>query len=191
MEKEANKWITLNRGEYLVTINNVLYKVSITDEKNVSVNDVAYAIDFKKMNDDEYKLRIADDSYEIEFSDINTKKSPTTATDLSSKLSIKVNGMLIQASVDDQRSLVAQSWLRRKPHISKPNTLRAPMPGLVTKILVQQGDIVQRGGVLLVLEAMKMENEIRALQKCKIENVSVHPGATVERNEELLKIIEI
>jgi biotin carboxyl carrier protein len=191
MEKEANKWITLNRGEYLVTISNVIYKVSIIDEKNVTVNDIAYTIDFKKLDDDVYKLNMTNLSYEIEFSDFNTIKPLTSSTDLSSKLNIKVNGMLMQAIVDDQRSLVAQSWLRRKPHVSKPNTLRAPMPGLITKILVQQGEIVPRGGVLLVLEAMKMENEIRALQKCKIENISVHPGATVERNEELLKIIEI
>jgi biotin carboxyl carrier protein len=191
MEKETSKWITLNRAEYLVTINNVIYKVSLIDEKNVTVNDVAYAIDFKKVNDDVYKLSMTNLSYEVEFSDFITKKSPITSIDLSSKLNIKVNGLLMQAIIDDQRSLVAQSWLRRKPHISKPSTLRAPMPGLITKILVQQGEIVPRGGVFLVLEAMKMENEIRALQKCKIEFVSVRPGATVERNEELLKIIEI
>jgi biotin carboxyl carrier protein len=110
---------------------------------------------------------------------------------LSSKLQVNVNGSLMQAIVDDQRSLVAQSWLLRKPHISKSITLRAPMPGLITKVLAHQGLTVQMGGVLLVLEAMKMENEIRTLQQCKIESVFVQPGVTVERNDELLKIIEI
>jgi biotin carboxyl carrier protein len=191
MEKEANKWITLNRGEYLVAINDVTYKVFITDEKNITVNDSAYHVELKKVKDDVYVLDLMNDSYEIEFLDFTAKRTLTTLTNLSSKLNIKVNGVQMHAIVDDQRSLVAQSWLRRKPHISKPNTLRAPMPGLVTKIMVQQGEIVQRGAVLLVLEAMKMENEIRALQKCKIESVIVHSGATVERNEELLKIIEI
>jgi len=42
-----------------------------------------------------------------------------------------------------------------------------------------------------VIEAMKMENEIRTLQQCKIESVFVQPGATVERNSRLIKIIEI
>jgi biotin carboxyl carrier protein len=65
------------------------------------------------------------------------------------------------------------------------------MPGLITKVLAHQDMIVQMGGVLLVLEAMKMENEIRTLQQCKIESVFVQPGATVERNDKLLKIIEI
>jgi biotin carboxyl carrier protein len=191
MEKEANKWVTLNRGEYLVNIRNEIYKVCIGDEKSVTVNDRAYAIDFRKIKDDVYTLNLFDSSFEITLSDFHESKSKMESTKLSSKLQINVNGSLMQAIVDDQRSLVAQSWLLRKPHISKTTILRAPMPGLITKILAHQGMIVQTGGVLLVLEAMKMENEIRTLQQCKIESVFVQPGTTVERNDELLKIIEI
>jgi biotin carboxyl carrier protein len=191
MEKEANKWATLNRGEYLVSINNEIYKVCIGDEKNVTVNDTVYTIDFRKIKDNVYILNLFDSSFEIMVSDFHESKSATESMKLSSKLQVNVNGSLMQAIVDDQRSLVAQSWLLRKPHISKSTILRAPMPGLITKVLVHQGMIVQMGGVLLVLEAMKMENEIRTLQHCKIESVFIQPGATVERNDELFKIIEI
>ena len=191
MEKEANKWVTLNRGEYLVNIGNEIYKVCIGDGKSITVNDVAYSIDFLKIKDDVYTLNLSDSSFEITISDINENKSESASAKLSSKLQVNVNGSLMQAIIDDQRSLVAQSWLLRKPHISKSIILRAPMPGLITKVLAYQGATIQMGGVLLVLEAMKMENEIRALQQCKIESVFVHPGATVERNDELLKIIEI
>jgi biotin carboxyl carrier protein len=191
MEKEANKWVTLKRGEYLVNISNEIYKVCIGDGKSVTVNDVAYRIDFRKIKDDVYVLNLFDSSFEVTVSDLYETKSESASTKLSSKLQVNVNGSLMQAIVDDQRSLVAQSWLLRKPHISKSTTLRSPMPGLITKVLAHQGMIVQMGGVLLVLEAMKMENEIRTLQQCKIESVFVQPGATVERNDELLKIIEI
>jgi len=191
MEKEANKWVTLNRGEYLVNINNEIYKVCVVDGKSVMVNNAAYTIDFRKIKDDVYALNLFDSSFEITISDFYESKSLTASMKLSSKLQVNVNGSLMQAIVDDQRSLVAQSWLLRKPHISKSITLRAPMPGLITKVLAHQGLTVQMGGVLLVLEAMKMENEIRTLQQCKIESVFVQPGATVERNDELLKIIEV
>jgi biotin carboxyl carrier protein len=191
MEKEANKWVTLNRGEYLVNISNEIYKVCIGDGKIVTVNDVAYTIEFRKIKDDVYTLNLFDSHFEITISDFHESKSITESAKLSSKLQVNVNGSLMLAIVDDQRSLVAQSWLLRKPHISKSTTLRAPMPGLITKVLAHQGMIVQMGGVLLVLEAMKMENEIRTLQRCKIESVFVQPGATVERNDKLLKIIEI
>ena len=138
-----------------------------------------------------YTLNLFDSHFEITISDFHESKSITESAKLSSKLQVNVNGSLMLAIVDDHRSLVAQSWLLRKPHISKSTTLRAPMPGLITKVLAHQGMIVQMGGVLLVLEAMKMENEIRTLQRCKIESVFVQPGATVERNDKLLKIIEI
>jgi biotin carboxyl carrier protein len=191
MEKEANKWVTLNRGEYLVNISNEIYKVFVGDGKSVTVNDVEYTINLRKIKDDVYTLNLFDSSFEITISDFYESKLVTVSTRLSSKLQVNVNGSQMQAIVDDQRSLVAQSWLLRKPHISKSITLRAPMPGLITKVLAHQDMIVQMGGVLLVLEAMKMENEIRTLQQCKIESVFVQPGATVERNDKLLKIIEI
>jgi biotin carboxyl carrier protein len=191
MEKETNKWVTLNRGEYLVNISNEIYKVFVGDGKSVTVNDVEYTINLRKIKDDVYTLNLFDSSFEITISDFYESKLVTVSTRLSSKLQVNVNGSQMQAIVDDQRSLVAQSWLLRKPHISKSITLRAPMPGLITKVLAHQDMIVQMGGVLLVLEAMKMENEIRTLQQCKIESVFVQPGATVERNDKLLKIIEI
>jgi biotin carboxyl carrier protein len=191
MEKEANKWVTLNRGEYLVNVNKEIYKVCIGDGKNITVNDTIYKVDFQKLNDDIYSLIFSDYCYEIKVQESHENTSLTTSSKLSSKLQIDVNGSAMHAIVDDQRSLVAQSWLLRKPHISKSITLRAPMPGLISKVLVRQGMTVQMGGVLLILEAMKMENEIRALQQCKIESVRVQPGATVERNDELLKVVEI
>jgi biotin carboxyl carrier protein len=190
MEKEANKWVTLNRGEYLVNINDDIFKVCVGDGKNITVNGVSYTIDFQKLKDDVYAINYSDFCYEIKVSEFHESKSVTASSKLSSKFQVNVNDSLIRVIVDDQRSLVAQSWLLRKPHIPKSITLRAPMPGLISKVLVQQGMTVQRGGVLLILEAMKMENEIRTLQKCKIESVFVQPGLTVERNDELLKIIE-
>ena len=191
MEKEANKWVALNRGEYLVNISNEFYKVCVGDGKSITVNNVAYTVDFRKIKDDMYTLNLSDSSFEITISDFYESKSATASTELSSKLQVNVNGSMIHVIVDDQRSLVAQSWLLRKPHLSKSTILRAPMPGLITKVLAHQGMIMQGGGVLIVLEAMKMENEIRALQQCKIESVFVQQGVTVERNDALLKIIEI
>jgi biotin carboxyl carrier protein len=191
MEKEANKWVTLNRGEYLVNISNEIYKVCVGDGKNVTINDIAYTIDFRKIKDDMYSLNLFDSSFEITISDFYESKPVTASAKLSSKLQVNVNGSQMQTIVDDQRSLVVQTWLLRKPHISKSITLCAPMPGLITRVLAHQGKIVPMGSVLLVLEAMKMENEIRTLQECKIESVFVQPGATVERNDKLLKIIEI
>jgi biotin carboxyl carrier protein len=190
MEKETNKWVTLNRGEYLVTIGNSFYKVCLVDENNIAVNNVTYNTGLKRISDTVYELELEGISYKATIENLHEQPNSRKSTKLSAELKITVNDASITAIVDDQRSLVAQMWLQRKPHAFKRTVLRAPMPGLISKVEVQPGQVVQRGGVLIILEAMKMENEIRALQECRVESVSVIPNTTVERGDELITILE-
>jgi biotin carboxyl carrier protein len=67
-------------------------------------------------------------------------------------------------------------------------TLRAQIPGRVVRLWVAQGEMVEQGQRLLAIEAMKMENEIRAPRAGRIEALSVEPGGRVEREDELLSI---
>lgn len=64
--------------------------------------------------------------------------------------------------------------------------VRSPMPGRVVKILVETGEEVAQGQALIVVEAMKMENDVRAKRAGKIGKVHVAAGATVEGNGLLL-----
>lgn len=66
-----------------------------------------------------------------------------------------------------------------EPSVAGGVTERAPMPGSVLEIKVQAGDQVQKGDVLLVLEAMKMENEIAASQDGTVAEILVNKGDTV------------
>lgn len=66
--------------------------------------------------------------------------------------------------------------------------IRAPMAGAILSLFVQEGDGVKRGQRLLVLEAMKMENNILAPRDGKIERVLVQVGQSVNTGEELLLI---
>lgn len=68
----------------------------------------------------------------------------------------------------------------------KVNNLKAPMPGLVTKLLVKEGDHVNQGEPLLILEAMKMENVFKAATDVKIKSVKVSERQAVEKGEELI-----
>ena len=68
------------------------------------------------------------------------------------------------------------------------HTLRAQIPGRVVRVWVTEGERVEQGQRLLAIEAMKMENEIRAPQAGVVEAIRVEAGARVERNEELLSL---
>ena len=65
-------------------------------------------------------------------------------------------------------------------------TLRAPMPGLVKQVLVQEGEEVVAGQNLIVLEAMKMENVIRSPQAGKIKKIEAKPSLTVDKGQALV-----
>jgi len=69
--------------------------------------------------------------------------------------------------------------------------LKAPMPGLVVKILVEPGQEVRSGDGLIVVEAMKMENELRAEGPGVVTSVEVAPGQAVERDEVLVRFAEV
>lgn len=64
----------------------------------------------------------------------------------------------------------------------------APMAGKILSLLVKEGDTVKRGQALLVLEAMKLENDIVAPQDGKVEKILVQAGKMVETGEELVVI---
>ncbi len=61
--------------------------------------------------------------------------------------------------------------------------VRAPMPGLVVKVLIGKGDAVRKGETIVVLEAMKMENDIRVAHDSEIAEVHVKEGDTVEKDQ--------
>jgi len=68
--------------------------------------------------------------------------------------------------------------------------LRAPMPGKVLEVLVQEGEDVREGDPMLVLEAMKMENVLRAGADGAIGSILVAPGEAVEKGAVLIALVD-
>ena len=68
--------------------------------------------------------------------------------------------------------------------------IRAQIPGLVTQIFIKVGDVVEKNQKLLILEAMKMENEIDSPVSGKVIKIHVHPGETVNKNNLIMEIDE-
>ena len=101
---------------------------------------------------------------------------------------LRIDGRHIEVIVDDDRSRLLKSINSPKKTVSGPTTVKAPMPGLVSKVEVAKGDHVIPGQGLVILEAMKMENEIRASVHGQIQEVFVQAGRPVEKGEPILTI---
>ncbi|MFW9934934.1 MAG: biotin/lipoyl-containing protein [Candidatus Thorarchaeota archaeon] len=69
-----------------------------------------------------------------------------------------------------------------------PGTVTAPLPGRVLEVRVKSGTTVKHGDVLLVLEAMKMANEIRAPQDGTVTKIHVEAGTAVEKGQPMISI---
>ena len=101
--------------------------------------------------------------------------------------SVLINGKLAEVSVEtDLDILLKKLGVTKKSH-KAAKQLKAPMPGLVKKILVKPGDKVQKHTPVLILEAMKMENVIQAEGEATVKEIVVKEGTSVEKNEILIK----
>ena len=107
------------------------------------------------------------------------------------RFEVVVDGWRFEVSVEDARRAelrekAARAALEHAPAASAG--LHAQIPGRVTKVWVEAGQNVEAGQRLLAVEAMKMENELRAPRAGKVETVHVVPGQTVERNDPLVSL---
>jgi biotin carboxyl carrier protein len=98
---------------------------------------------------------------------------------------ITLTGSSVKVDVIDPLSLRRK---RREDEGGSGGVLKALMPGRVTRILVSEGDTVRKGTSLLILEAMKMENEIQATADGVVDRIFVTAGQTVEGGAELVHI---
>lgn len=96
-------------------------------------------------------------------------------------------GDRLDAEVVDERTRHIRSLAEGAGRPVAAPALRAPMPGLVVRIQVEEGQAVVAGGGVIVLEAMKMENELRAPADGVVRAVRVRPGEAVEKGQVLVE----
>lgn len=101
---------------------------------------------------------------------------------------IAVDGYRFNALALDERARAIRALADVSARPAGPSHLAAPMPGLIVRVNVQTGDQVRPGQGLIVMEAMKMENELRASVAGVVRSVLVTPGSAVEKGARLLEL---
>jgi biotin carboxyl carrier protein len=102
------------------------------------------------------------------------------------KCSLKVNGNSYSFELKDKYDELLKNLGLDKLVSGVAKELKAPMPGLVLDVLVKAGDAVKKGDSILVLEAMKMENNIKAVADAVIKKIAIQKGNAVEKNQVLV-----
>jgi biotin carboxyl carrier protein len=99
-----------------------------------------------------------------------------------------IDGYRFDAEALDERTRAIRDMSAASAGPVGPAPVRAPMPGLIVRVNVMVGDLVQAGQGIVVMEAMKMENELRATAAGKVRSVEVAPGTAVEKGALLVAL---
>jgi biotin carboxyl carrier protein len=102
---------------------------------------------------------------------------------------VVIDGWRVELEVESAaRAILRDRAIRGRAEIghSGPTQVRAIIPGVVVSVFVVPGDAVTAGQQLLVVEAMKMQNELRAPRDATVEQIAVGPGATIDVGDVLL-----
>jgi biotin carboxyl carrier protein len=98
---------------------------------------------------------------------------------------ITIGGVTLQVEIVDPLALKRR---RREDEMGEGGVVKALMPGRVVRLLVAKGEVVRKGAGLLILEAMKMENEIQCPVDGTVDEIFVEAGTTVENGADLVHI---
>lgn len=107
----------------------------------------------------------------------------------SKEVLIKIQGKKCSVRVTDEFDALLASMGMDAKSSKKSNEIKAPMPGMVLRVMVTEGQQVNKGDGILVLEAMKMENIIKATNDCEIQKIMVGEKDKVEKNQVLIQLV--
>jgi biotin carboxyl carrier protein len=164
--------------KYVASIDGKEYLIEILDDGRVSVDGRALEVDFDSVSGQPvYSLLVDGESHEAYvYPDEHGWQ-------------VLLRGRLYPVLVEDER----EKRLRLAAGAGVAETgeflLRAPMPGLVVGVPVTDGQAVEKGDVLLILESMKMQNELKSPRPGTVGKVRVKPGDSVEQKQVLLNVV--
>lgn len=162
---------------FSVTIQNETYSVEKTDESTF-VNDKSLNWDLEWISDRKIHLIHKHQSLEAEL--VSLDKETKT-------LQIRLGGKTATLQLKDRFDLLLEKMGMNNLDSGAAKDIKAPMPGLILELKVKAGDEVKKGDVVLILEAMKMENIIKAPGDGIIKSIKVNLKQSVEKNQVLIQ----
>lgn len=170
--------------KYYVNINESKNPIEaiLKDGKNILLGEKEMKYDYKFISENVMILRIDNKNYIVKTESDNEEELKDTAFDVDIKSS--VTKVLCKSELD----VLMEKFSKSRGDVKIKTDITSPMPGAIVKINVREGQKVKKGEVFLVLEAMKMENELKATNECVIQKIFVEEKKSVEKGQILLKL---
>lgn len=163
--------------KYTVTVGGRIYEINSGSDQRIEVDGQDHLVDFRSIDGSSlYSLLIDNRSWEA------------LVERTGDEYRISIDGELYIVTVQDERTRKIEKALSKAQTSTGEVTVKAPMPGLVRTVSVQAAQEVSAGQELIILEAMKMENELRAPRAGTIKEIRVKAGDAVNQGQALVVI---
>ncbi|HOU46511.1 MAG TPA: biotin/lipoyl-binding protein [Chitinophagales bacterium] len=157
---------------------NQAHEIELNNQQ-IKIDGKETEIDLVKLLDNKFHILDNHKSYNLEVihADYALKR-----------FSIKVNNNIYDINLQDELDILLDKMGMSVAADDKMDSVKAPMPGLVLDILVEAGQPVNKGDNLVILEAMKMENIIKASGSGTVKSIQVKKKDAVEKNQLLIEM---
>ncbi len=165
--------------KYYTKVNEKEFVIDIGKDHTILVNDAPFKIDFQILPISGLASLL-----------INNQSLEAVVEEREDHWEVLTKGELYNVNVLDERTYRLAQARGTELGDSGETAVKAPMPGLVIKVLVEDGELVEKGQTVVILESMKMENELKAVRDGVITAVKAEAGASVEKDQVLVVIGE-
>jgi biotin carboxyl carrier protein len=164
--------------KYITTVDTKEFTIEIIDQSHITVDGVVYELDFSVVSGQPvFSLLLDGKSYEAYIYPDEEGWE------------VLLQGDLFLVQVEDERERRLRAAFGGSPAQTGEFHLKAPMPGLVISIPVEEGQQIHKGQVLVILESMKMQNELKSPRDGRVARLRIKRGDSVERKQTLLSVV--
>ncbi len=164
-------------NEYVVTVKDKRNSITISENSEILINGKAHHYELIQVNNSSYKLLIDQKIYDISIVKIN-----------SDKFVVSLEGYTYETLVRTALQERATKVIEQQGSAHHLREIKAPMPGMILKIKKKPGEKINLGESIIILEAMKMENDIKSPVSGVIKDVYISEGTAVEKGAKLFSI---
>ncbi len=163
--------------KYIATVKDREYTIEIDPDKGILIDGESQEIDFRRLPSGGVTSLL-----------MNNRSISAVVEEHSDRWEVLIEGELYTVQVQDERAYRLERMRSSGLTVDGEAIVSSPMPGIIVSVPVSVGDVVRRGDKVIILESMKMENELRAPCDGVVTHVHVAAGASVEKDQPLVGI---
>ena len=166
-------------NDFIISVNSSKFNLKIIDENELNFGEQKITYEIVKLDSNNFLLRLDDKVFELTSEKINGNQFLVNVNNYDFEITVRT------ALQEKAYKLLESSALHRSHHTE----VKAPMPGLILKIKKNPGEKVEQGESVVILEAMKMENDLKSPTSGVIDKIFVAESSPVEKGTALFSII--